>query len=176
MLLSDLLVWPVIWVPNCIDRGLRRRTRRVIVDRNHAEEIYMSTRSLRILIADNRHFQRLSIEKMLNSHGYYRIAPIESIDELRAMVKYKSARFDILFMNVAIMAGRLNIEEYFRLFLNIRHVLVYNDASGLKDSGSLRSSFNVIQWLPTAPDEIALGAFLQSIDLPPPSGNSTMYV
>ncbi|MFA5981496.1 response regulator [Pseudomonas veronii] len=59
----------------------------------------MIHKSSRILIADEQHFFRLRIERVLNQLGYHRIAPVQSITELRRLVDYAYAPFDVLILN-----------------------------------------------------------------------------
>lgn len=59
----------------------------------------MIHKSSRILIADEQHFFRLRIERVLNQLGFHRIAPVQSITELRRLVEYAHAPFDVLIIN-----------------------------------------------------------------------------
>ena len=47
----------------------------------------MADKSLRILLADAHPMQLMQLEKMLNGMGYYRIAPVQSFDDLRHLVQ-----------------------------------------------------------------------------------------
>jgi PleD family two-component response regulator len=47
----------------------------------------MVNKTLRILIADEHPDQRLQLERLLNGLGYYRIAPVESFEDLQRLVQ-----------------------------------------------------------------------------------------
>ena len=55
----------------------------------------MPNKSLRILIADAQHFNRLRIERLLNQLGYFRVAPVQSLEELLPLVEYGCEPLDL---------------------------------------------------------------------------------
>lgn len=67
----------------------------------------MPTPSLRILVVDDQHARRLSIEKTLNQQGYFRIAPVACFNELLAMVQSAVELFDLMVINSNMAAGNL---------------------------------------------------------------------
>lgn len=73
----------------------------------------MPTPSLRILIVDDQPTQCLSIERMLNQQGYYRIAPLTSFDQLMALVDCVTEPFDLLVINSAMAACATFNQDYF---------------------------------------------------------------
>lgn len=87
----------------------------------------MTKQNARILIADQQHYRRLHIEKMLNQLGYYRIAPLNSFDEVKAATGYSGPEFDLVIINVNDNLKHKNIKEYCQENPLIRNVLYYND-------------------------------------------------
>jgi CheY-like chemotaxis protein len=65
----------------------------------------LSNKSLRILIADEQHFNRLRIERWFNQLNYFRIAPVQNLDELLSLVEYGGEPFDLLVINAALPGG-----------------------------------------------------------------------
>lgn len=86
----------------------------------------LSSKSLRILIADEQHFNRLRIERWLNQLGYYRIAPVQSLEELLAWVDYASQPFDLLFIKAAFSGNKLNLLDYCLDHPQLKRVLIYD--------------------------------------------------
>lgn len=60
----------------------------------------MTKKNTRILIADQQHCRRLHIEKMLNQLGYYRIAPLNSFEEVMAATRFAGPAFDLVIINI----------------------------------------------------------------------------
>ncbi|MBI6978203.1 MULTISPECIES: hypothetical protein [Pseudomonas] len=86
----------------------------------------MPTPSLRILIIDPEHLQRLSIEKMLNRNGYHRIAPIASFEELVIMVDHAQEPFDLVVINTASVSDTgICLEDFCIQCPSIRNALIY---------------------------------------------------
>lgn len=87
----------------------------------------MPTPSLRILIIDPEHLQRLSIEKMLNRNGYHRIAPLASFDELQIMVDRALEPFDLVVINTASVSETdICLEDFCLQCPFIRNALIYD--------------------------------------------------
>ncbi len=87
----------------------------------------MTDKTLRILVADKQHFQRLKIEKILNQLGYFRVAPIQSFDEIKALTRFSAKPFDLLIINKAIAAETgVDLDEFCRDNPLIRHALIYD--------------------------------------------------
>ncbi|MBV4474168.1 chemotaxis protein CheY [Pseudomonas botevensis] len=87
----------------------------------------MINKTLRILIADPQHFHRMKIERMFNRLDYYRIAPVQSLDELLMLIDYSCEPFDGVVVNADLAANRLNLHEFLLDSLHVRHALIYND-------------------------------------------------
>lgn len=86
----------------------------------------MSNKSLRILIADEQHFNRLRIERWFNQLGYYRIAPVQNLEELLTLVEYGSAPFDLLIINAALAGGKLDLPGFCLDNRQLHRVLIYD--------------------------------------------------
>lgn len=65
----------------------------------------MLNKTLRILIADEQHFHRMMIERILNQLGYFRIAPVPSIEELLTLVEYGCEPFDLVMISTSLTVG-----------------------------------------------------------------------
>jgi CheY-like chemotaxis protein len=86
----------------------------------------LSNKSLRILIADEQHFNRLIIERWFNQLGYYRVAPVQSPGELLTLVEYASEPFDLLVINAAFADGKLDLPDFCVDNRQLDHVLIYD--------------------------------------------------
>ncbi|AUG03250.1 hypothetical protein CXQ81_22445 [Pseudomonas sp. 09C 129] len=87
----------------------------------------MPNKTLRILIADEQHFHRMKIERVLNQLGYYRIAPMYRLVEVLNVVEYGSEPMDLLIINASLgLQARLDIVAFCMDNPQIRHVLVYD--------------------------------------------------
>ncbi|WP_092305676.1 response regulator [Pseudomonas sp. NFIX28] len=86
----------------------------------------MPNKTLRILIADEQHFHRMKIERMLNQLGYYRIAPMHRLVEVLNVVEYGSEPMDLVIIDASLgLQARLDIMAFCMDNPQIRHVLVY---------------------------------------------------
>lgn len=86
----------------------------------------MSNKSLRILIADEQHFNRLRIERWFNQLGYYRVAPVQNLDELLTLVEYGCEPFDLLVINAALAGGKLDLMGFCLDNRQLYRVLIYD--------------------------------------------------
>ncbi|MGY3174793.1 CheY-like chemotaxis protein [Pseudomonas sp. TE12234] len=86
----------------------------------------MSNKSLRILIADEQHFNRLRIERWFNQLGYYRVAPVQNLDELLTLVEYGYEPFDLLVINAALAGGKLDLLGFCLDNRQLDRVLIYD--------------------------------------------------
>lgn len=59
----------------------------------------MINKKLRIMIVDPQHHERLRLERDFNRQGYYAIAPVSSLDEMRTLLEYGDLRFDMVVIN-----------------------------------------------------------------------------
>lgn len=86
----------------------------------------MSNKALRILIADEQHFHRMKIERMLNQLGYFRIAPVHSIEELLTLVEYSSEPFDLVMISTSLTVD-LDLLAFCEDNPQIRHGFIYDN-------------------------------------------------
>jgi DNA-binding NarL/FixJ family response regulator len=87
----------------------------------------MSNKALRILIADEQHFHRMKVERLLNQLDYYRVAPVQSLEELLTLVEYGSEPFDLVLINAALAGGALDLFGFFLDNPQVRHAMIYNE-------------------------------------------------
>lgn len=87
----------------------------------------LSNKALRILIADEQHFQRMRIERLFNQLGYYRVVPVHSLAELLTLVDYGSVPFDLVVINASMAQGELNLFDFFLDHPQVHHALIYGD-------------------------------------------------
>lgn len=87
----------------------------------------MPNKSLRILIADAQHFNRLRIERLFNQLGYFRVAPVQSLDELLPLVEYGCEPLDLVLVNGAMASGTLDLLNFFTDNPQVHHVFIFNE-------------------------------------------------
>ncbi|MHC8287864.1 response regulator [Pseudomonas sp. XS1P51] len=86
----------------------------------------MSNKALRILIADEQHFQRMRIERLFNRLDYYRVAPVQSLAELLTLVEYGGVPFDLVVINASLASGSLDLLDFFLDNPQVHHTLIYD--------------------------------------------------
>ncbi|WP_130904184.1 MULTISPECIES: response regulator [unclassified Pseudomonas] len=86
----------------------------------------MFKKSIRILIADEQHFNRLRIERWFNQLGYYRVAPVQDMAELLVLVEYASEPFDLLIINAAMGHGKLDLLDFCLDNHQLDRVMIYD--------------------------------------------------
>ncbi|EJM61509.1 hypothetical protein PMI29_03849 [Pseudomonas sp. GM49] len=87
----------------------------------------MPNKSLRILIADAQHFNRLRIERLFNQLGYFRVAPVHSLDELLALVEYGCEPLDLVLVNAAMAGGVLDLFGFLADNPQVHHAFIFNE-------------------------------------------------
>lgn len=87
----------------------------------------MSNKALRILIADEQHFNRMRIERLFNQLDYHRIAPAQSLAELLTLLEYGGVPFDAVVVNASMAGGKLNLLDFFIDNQQVRHTFIYAD-------------------------------------------------
>ncbi|WP_413704345.1 chemotaxis protein CheY [Pseudomonas sp. Pseusp16] len=87
----------------------------------------MPNKSLRILIADAQHFNRLRIERRFNQLGYFRVAPVQSLDELLPLVEYGCEPLDLVLVNGAMANGALDLFNFLADNPQVRHGFIFNE-------------------------------------------------
>ncbi|MBF8730908.1 MULTISPECIES: histidine kinase [Pseudomonas] len=127
----------------------------------------MANKTMRILIADEHPCQRLQLEKMLNGLGYYRIAPVESFEDLQRLVQSALQPFNLLIGNIELAShAGVDLARFCRVSTQIQHALLYH-SQHLKVPAvpqAQRQAVNIS--LPRVPDDEALQSFMAIIDLP----------
>lgn len=115
----------------------------------------MPNKALTILIADEQHLQRLYIEKMLNQLGYYRIVPVQTLEEVQILTSIPAEPFDVLIINAGLLAHACGAQH------SVHHVLVYEHID-LGEPGGATSAVRVR--LPGVPDNVSLEHFMDIVD------------
>jgi len=87
----------------------------------------LPNKSLRILIADAQHFNRLRIERRFNQLGYFRVAPVQSLDELLPLVEYGCEPLDLVLVNGAMANGALELFNFLADNPQVRHGFIFNE-------------------------------------------------
>lgn len=88
----------------------------------------MPNKALRILIADEQHFQRMRIERLFNQLGYYGVAPAQNIEELLTLIEYGDMAFDLVVVNASLSGEALNLPDFFHDNPQVRQALIYDAA------------------------------------------------
>ncbi|MBS7600258.1 MULTISPECIES: histidine kinase [Pseudomonas] len=127
----------------------------------------MPNKSLRILIADEHPMQLLQLERMLNGMGYYRIAPVESFEDLQRLVQSALQPFNLLLGNIDLAShAGVDLERFCQVNPLIQHALLY-ESQHLKIPtipDSQRRAVSVS--LPKVPDNETIQSFMNIIDSP----------
>lgn len=125
----------------------------------------MPTKSLRILIFDSRHSQRMEVEKLLNARGYYRIVPVERFTELIRLVKQTLVAFDLVIMHGnSIDEARFgfDLDSFCRTSQGFRHAMIYDQPVDVTEMDWSYS--RVIKKVSSFPDRIAINSLMALID------------
>ncbi|WP_426109421.1 chemotaxis protein CheY [Pseudomonas sp. TWR1-1-4] len=125
----------------------------------------MPNKALTILIADEQHLQRLYIEKMLNRLGYFRIVPVETVEEAQLLTAIPALPFDVLIINAGLTAHACGSQP------QAHHVLFY-DHLDLSTRADVTPA--VLVRLPGVPDNVNLEHFMDIID--PPAATAGLRV
>ncbi|WP_223465837.1 chemotaxis protein CheY [Pseudomonas sp. GL-RE-26] len=87
----------------------------------------MPNKSLRILIADAQHFNRLRIERLFNQLGYFRVAPVQSLEELLPLVEYGCEPLDLVLINGAMANEGLDLLNFFADNPQVHYAFIFNE-------------------------------------------------
>ncbi|HDS1817369.1 hypothetical protein D3C81_857910 [compost metagenome] len=127
----------------------------------------MANKTLRILIADEHPCQRLQLEKLLNGLGYYRIAPVDSFEELQRLVHCALQPFHLLLGNIELASHvGVDLARFCRVSTQIQHALLYHSQQLKVPAVPQTERQAVSVSLPQAPDNEALESFMAIIDAP----------
>lgn len=136
----------------------------------------MPNKTLRILIADEHPYQRLQLEKLLNGLGYYRIAPVESFDDLQRLVQCALQPFHLLVGNIELGShAGVDLARFCRVSAQIQHALLYHSHHLKVPSVPQTERQAVSISLPNAPDSEALESFMAIIDSPQLLGQLALH-
>lgn len=136
----------------------------------------MSNKALRILIADEQHFQRMRIERLFNQLNYYRVAPVHCLEELLTLVEYGCEPFDLVVINAAMASDALNLVDFFRDNAQVRHTFIY-DGHRAKLPPVRASEQQKIQVSPSSlPDLAAISRLMALVDRRLPSVGTVISV
>ncbi|MBK5535373.1 chemotaxis protein CheY [Pseudomonas sp. TH08] len=125
----------------------------------------MINKTLRVLIADAQHFNRMKIERSFNALEYYRIAPVQSLLELLTLVEYGCEPFDVVVINAELAAGSLELPAFFLDNPQVRHALIYNDPSAPLQVFSAFAQDNVLISHAPLPNEQAIRHLMAHVDV-----------
>jgi CheY-like chemotaxis protein len=137
----------------------------------------MPNKTLRILIADEQLEQLMQVERMLNHLGYFRVAPVQSFEQLLAMVQSAIEPFDLLIADTA-MAVRVGVDlpRFCKSNPLVRHALLYESQEvPLAVAGASDDPKTGIH-LDRLPDTQALKTFMAMVDSPRVDGEQTIQV
>jgi CheY-like chemotaxis protein len=123
-------------------------------------EVTLPDKSLRILIADAQHFNRLRIERLFNQLGYFRVAPVQSLDELLSLVEYGGEPLDLVLVNGSMASGALDLFSFFADNPQVHHAFIFNEqqAQLLPVAGKVQVSQAVL------PDLASITQLMSAID------------
>jgi len=123
----------------------------------------MADKTLRILIADTRHFHRMKIERMFNALDYYRIAPVQNFTELLTLIDYGCEPFDVLVTDFQLAGGMPDLHGFLFDLAQVRHALVYGEAVSSSDvPGYFRSKITSCN--DALPSMSAISQLMASVD------------
>jgi CheY-like chemotaxis protein len=120
----------------------------------------MPNKALRIMIADSEHFHRMRLERLFNQLGYFRIAPVNDMEELLLLVEYGSEPFDVIVANARLANGGVELADFLVDNPQVLHGLIYNmpQAGVSPQVGGRRSHVQLSQ--AALPDPVALACLM----------------
>ncbi|MDB6047355.1 MAG: hypothetical protein JWR17_101 [Pseudomonas sp.] len=125
----------------------------------------MANPRLRILLVDEEHSRRLSIEKHLAGLGYHRVAPLVSLRELLIILSCESYHFDLVVINESVLSGGgAALELAVRGSPDIKNLLVYQSGK-VELPSSIRTSVSAMNFsMSCPPDKEAIRQVMSVID------------
>lgn len=124
---------------------------------------------LRIFIAEKHFETSLTIERMLNFLGYYRIAPIKSFEELLTLTDSAFESVDLLIVNTTLASSyNFDLAELSRIRPHILHVLCYETPRRRLSFVVEHSSWIISENMKNAPDIGSLSIIMKLIETSPP--------
>lgn len=124
----------------------------------------MPNKALRIMIADSEHFHRMKLERLFNLQGYFRIAPVNDMEELLLLVEYGSEPFDVIVANARLASGGVALADFLVDNPQVLHGLIYNvpQAGVSPQVGGRRSRVQLSQ--AALPDPVALACLMARVE------------
>lgn len=124
----------------------------------------MPNKALRILIADEQHFQRMRIERLFNRLDYYRVAPVQDLAELLTLVEYGSEPFDLVVINASLAGEGFDLPDFFLDNPQVHHVLIYDAEQVKSPSIPACEQQNVQVSLAALPDLACIQRLMAGVD------------
>lgn len=135
----------------------------------------MINKALRILIADPQHFYRMNTERLFNNLGYYRVAPVQTLAELLTLVDYGCEPFDAVVINADLAIGALDLPGFFLNNPQVRHALIYNEASAPLQTALGFAQDNVQVSHAASPGASAIKQLMALVDAPDRSRDAPVW-
>jgi CheY-like chemotaxis protein len=125
----------------------------------------MANKRLRIMILERNNLQRLSIEKMLNELGYYRIAVMRSASEVLSVLRHAIEAFDLVIANRSLVVDESSdFSALCKEHPMVRHVVVY-DCPVLASTSEQSSTGGIIHTsLSHPPDSHSIRRLMRAVD------------
>ena len=127
----------------------------------------MSNKELRILIAEEKLKRIIHIERLLNRLNYYRIAPVQTLEELLTLTAYASEHFDLLIVSKQFSArAGVDVEAFCRDRPQILNALIYESKNSQHIPVLVYLCQSVYVCLSHTPDSGSMKDFMRIIDPP----------
>jgi CheY-like chemotaxis protein len=127
-------------------------------------EVILPNKSLRILIADAQHFNRLRLERLFNQLGYFRVAPVQNLNELLALVEYGCEPLDLVLINGAMASEGLDLLNFFADNPQVHHAFIFNEQQAPLPSVSGHVQVSQAE----LPDLACITQLMSAVDRHPP--------
>jgi hypothetical protein len=125
----------------------------------------MANKRLRFMILESDHFQRLSIEKMLNQLGYYGVTGMGSTAEAVSALRYARQVFDLVIANADLVGGfDIGFDEYCQGNPYVRHSLVYESPESVFKPVLLATPRKIQTTLLRPPDSLSIRYLMQLVE------------
>ena len=107
----------------------------------------------------------MEVERQFNHLGYYRVAPVQNLEELLTLLDCGYEPFDLVVINAALAAGSLDLYEFFLDNCQVRHTLIFNDQPSRLASlpFCVKQTIHVSPML--LPDPMCIQRLMSSVDV-----------
>lgn len=85
----------------------------------------------------------MRIERLFNRLDYYRVAPVQDLEELLTLIEYGGVPFDLVVINAAMVDGGLNLADLFLDHPQVHHALIYGADAALVSAVSAREAHRI---------------------------------